>query len=226
MIINTYALYKSQLEGTYNNSLGRWIIDVNGNEISSGTQIEEFDLTPEYMKYVQSEYVADGKIAPGSQGYFELLIDASKTDVSILYEITLGSATKNKTEDEPSAIAETVDDPGDENVEEDIETEDPNVTAKIELVKIENFFELSPEDTELISNTNTKIDLEKNLYKGVMPIQRIEDKYFNLIRVYYRWKNDELKNEDDVVLGEKEESQLSIPIRMVLTQYRGEKLEI
>lgn len=90
-IINTYALYKNELTGDYNTLLGAWLINVNEHDISSGTEVVEFDLPSEYIKYKNSSYIVDGKIAPGGEGYFELLLDATKTDVSVRYNITLKS---------------------------------------------------------------------------------------------------------------------------------------
>lgn len=58
----------------------------NSTNTSSG-QTATFTIAEDQLGYVPSEYIKDGKIAPGGQAYFDIVIDPSKTDVSILYKI-------------------------------------------------------------------------------------------------------------------------------------------
>ena len=97
-ITGMYALYKEKLEGEYSNLLGIWAIKVNGIDISSGEENLAFDITEDHLKYVESSKVIDGKIAPGRQAIFEIIIDPTNTDVSILYtlNIKLSSVTQAK----------------------------------------------------------------------------------------------------------------------------------
>ena len=97
-ITGMYALYKEKLEGEYSNLLGIWAIKVNGIDISSGEENLTFDITEDHLKYVESSKVIDGKIAPGRQAIFEIIIDPTNTDVSILYtlNIKLSSVTQAK----------------------------------------------------------------------------------------------------------------------------------
>ena len=87
-IANMYALYKDQIQGDYTNLLGIWAIKVNGVDISSGDENLTFTMTDENLTYLDSVHVKSQKIAPGTQACFEIVIDPSNTDVSILY--TLG----------------------------------------------------------------------------------------------------------------------------------------
>ena len=87
-IANMYALYKDQIQGDYTNLLGIWAIKVNGVDISSGDENLTFTMTDENLTYLDSAHVKSQKIAPGTQACFEIVIDPSNTDVSILY--TLG----------------------------------------------------------------------------------------------------------------------------------------
>lgn len=97
-ITSMYALYKEKLEGEYSNLLGIWAIKVNGIDISSGEENLTFDMNEDHLKYVESSTVIDGKIAPGRQAIFEIIIDPTNTDVSILYtlNIKLSSVTQAK----------------------------------------------------------------------------------------------------------------------------------
>lgn len=88
-IANMYALYKDQLQSDYTNLLGVWAIKVNGIDISSGGQDLTFTMTEDNLQYMDSTNVKDGKIAPGRQACFEIIIDPTNTDVSILYTLNI-----------------------------------------------------------------------------------------------------------------------------------------
>lgn len=88
-ITNMYALYKEQLQSDYTTLLGVWAIKVNGVDISSGGQNLTFTMTEENLQYMNSANVKDGKIAPGRQACFEIIIDPTNTDVSILYTLNI-----------------------------------------------------------------------------------------------------------------------------------------
>lgn len=88
-VVNMYALYKEQLQGEYTNLLGVWAIKVNGVDISSGEQNLTFTMTEDNLTYIGSSKVKDGKIAPGTQACFEIVIDPTNTDVSILYQLDI-----------------------------------------------------------------------------------------------------------------------------------------
>ena len=88
-IANMYALYKEQLQGDYSNLLGVWAIKVNGVDISSGGQKLTFTMTEDNLQYMESANVIDNKMAPGRQACFEITIDPTNTDVSILYTLNI-----------------------------------------------------------------------------------------------------------------------------------------
>ena len=88
-IANMYALYKDQLQGEYTNLLGVWAIKVNDVDISSGEENLTFNMTEDHLTYVDSDRVKSQKIAPGAQAYFDIVIDPTNTDVSILYKLKI-----------------------------------------------------------------------------------------------------------------------------------------
>ena len=88
-IANMYALYKEQLQGDYKNLLGVWAIKVNGVDISSGGKNLTFTMTEDNLQYMDSSTVKDNKIAPGRQACFEITVDPTDTDVSILYTLNI-----------------------------------------------------------------------------------------------------------------------------------------
>ena len=88
-ITNMYALYKEKIEGNYSNLLGVWSIKVNGVDISSGGEKQTFDMSEDNLTYLDSATVKTGKFAPGTQACFEVVIDPTNTDVSILYTLDI-----------------------------------------------------------------------------------------------------------------------------------------
>ena len=88
-IANMYALYKDQLEGDYTSLLGAWSIKVNETDISSGEENLTFNMTEDNLTYLDSDRVKSQKMAPGTQAYFEIIIDPTNTDVSILYTLNI-----------------------------------------------------------------------------------------------------------------------------------------
>ena len=88
-IANMYALYKDQLEGDYTSLLGVWSIKVNETDISSGDENLTFNMTEDNLIYLDSEHVKSQTMAPGTQAYFEIVIDPTNTDVSVLYTLNI-----------------------------------------------------------------------------------------------------------------------------------------
>ena len=88
-IANMYALYKDQLQGDYTNLLGVWRIKVNGVDISTGEDNVKFTMTEDNLTYIDSAHVKNQKMAPGSQVYFDIVVDPTNTDVSILYTLNM-----------------------------------------------------------------------------------------------------------------------------------------
>lgn len=86
-ISDMYAKYKTEREGEYESLLGVWSIKLNDIDISSGESME-FELTGSEFSS-DPNYVKAGKVAPGTEGYFDLQIDPTGTDVAVIYEVTI-----------------------------------------------------------------------------------------------------------------------------------------
>ena len=210
-ITSMYALYKEQLQGEYNTLLGAWEIKVNETDVTTSGQVETFTISDSQLEYLASEYIQAGKIAPGGQAYFDIVIDPTDTDVSIVYTIDVDTIA--------AGIYDT----------------DKTAEAKIELVDAENYFKLDGEETQTANETEFH---DENLYTSVIPMNMITQGYKNYIRLYFEWVNDENRNTTDSALAasgtiieteeegemvEKLESAtISIPIEINLKQYTGE----
>ena len=188
-IANMYALYKDQLKGDYTSLLGVWKIKVNGVDISTGEDNAKFTMTEDNLTYVDSDRVKSQKIAPGSQVYFDIAIDPTNTDVSILYTLNMKF--------------------------------DDVTSAKMKLLKVENYFKKDGE-TEQITNTDVKTELDLHQHQAIIPMAKINEKYIDYIRVYFEWENVEANNETDSELGQTEDAKISIPLEINFKQYTGE----
>jgi len=82
---DTYAKYIASADGTTDISIARWRILVNDFDIRN--QLTSSNLiTPTFNG---TSHIAPNVIAPTASGYFEVEIDATDTDVSFNYTITV-----------------------------------------------------------------------------------------------------------------------------------------
>ena len=86
-IKQTYAKYLESKEGNTDFTIANWKITVNDKDITEATSMTSL-INP---VYIENENIADGVIAPQSEGYFDLNIDASKTQVSFKYSIKINT---------------------------------------------------------------------------------------------------------------------------------------
>ena len=91
-IRDMYALYKDELSGEYSTSLGKWNVKVNGSDIVSPGNVVDFNMTQGSVEYETGNYVFEGAdvIAPGTEAFFDILIDTQGTEVAVKYEIEIG----------------------------------------------------------------------------------------------------------------------------------------
>lgn len=94
-VSSTYAKYVSEASGTASASFAKWQVLVNNNDITSETT-NTVTITPTIE---QSANVATGKLAPGSTGYFDLLIDAQNAETSFNYTVSVSVPSTNDVSD-------------------------------------------------------------------------------------------------------------------------------
>ena len=93
--------------------------------------------------------------------------------------------------------------------------------GSLEVQKVENFVQ-TKDSKEIISSTI--IETGNNIFTGVLPFEKIEKGYVSKVRVYLVWKNYEIKNAEDTLKGETENSKLTLPIKIKFEQYMGEAI--
>ena len=84
LTIQTYALFETDSDATTELDIGEWIIALNNNNITR-TQT----ITLNNFVYNNGTHTQSGYLAPGTSAYFDLTLDATESDVSVLYELTI-----------------------------------------------------------------------------------------------------------------------------------------
>jgi hypothetical protein len=87
-IFTTYALYRSSTTGSGSIKTAKWSIKVDGTDIASASYtFDASDVT--WTKNVGE----NDTIAPGAEGYIEIPVDATGSEVGVVLTATMGSAT-------------------------------------------------------------------------------------------------------------------------------------
>ncbi len=81
----SYAKYLTTASGELEARIARWNIKVNNTTVRNNDVLTN-GITP---TFIHSDHIADNVIAPTSQGYFDLTIDATDVDVSFTYTIAI-----------------------------------------------------------------------------------------------------------------------------------------
>lgn len=83
VVVGSYALFESQRTNTSELEIAKWEIKVNNDLLSGSTST----FTIDNFTWSTSEYVKEGKAAPGIDGYFDIEIDPNNADTSIRYDV-------------------------------------------------------------------------------------------------------------------------------------------
>lgn len=95
VIKNTYAKYITSASGDANIEIARWKILVNNQDVEENKELTNV-ITPVFEG---NDNIASNVIAPTAEGYFDILIDASNTDVSLRYVITTSDNSESAVTD-------------------------------------------------------------------------------------------------------------------------------
>ena len=92
---DTYAKYTSAVTETTDISIARWRILVNDFDIRSSSSTTNL-ITPVFSGNAN---IASGVIAPTAEGYFDIVIDATDTDLAFTYTITVSNSDDSPVSD-------------------------------------------------------------------------------------------------------------------------------
>ncbi len=87
---NTYSRYITDTTGDIEMAFAKWQILLNNEDITQNSS-NSIEITPTLL---ENENVAQNKLAPTSEGYYDIEIDPSNVDVSFNYTLSI---TKDKT---------------------------------------------------------------------------------------------------------------------------------
>lgn len=90
-----YAKYKTEVSAKASISISRWDVKVNDNSIKNNQDISS-TITPVFPG---NEYIASNIIAPTAEGYFDLFLDYTATDVAFKYEINVSPNEESAVKD-------------------------------------------------------------------------------------------------------------------------------
>ncbi len=159
---DTYAKYLESKEGNTDFTIANWKIVVNDKDISEGSTMSSL-ITP---VYVANQNIASGVIAPSSEGYFDLNIDASKTEVSFKYDISVSTSDDSAVSD--LKVTSYSIDGGEQVPVEGVSTisNTVNYTATKKNIVMRVYFKWIDDDTETMDNkADTKASIDGNSAK-------------------------------------------------------------
>ena len=86
-IATTYAKYITEATATVEKQAGAWVIKLNNKDISNSNSETTFDI--DELIFPENEFVVEGKLAPSSSGYFDVVIDPTGSSVAVRFDVTL-----------------------------------------------------------------------------------------------------------------------------------------
>ena len=95
MIQSTYAKYVSSADATGKFTIAEWTFKVNNIDVVSGSNFNN-TLIPTYDN---NQNIKEGVIAPTSTGYFDIVVDSSRVEVSYNQTITVTVGDNNTISD-------------------------------------------------------------------------------------------------------------------------------
>lgn len=120
--MDTYGKYLTDIDEQTEIKIARWKILVNGDDVRNNEATEK-TINP---VFTGNKNIKDNVIAPGAEGYFDLIIDGSNADVSFKYTI-------NTTVNENSSVKDLIITGYSINEEDIIETNETTLTETIPL---------------------------------------------------------------------------------------------
>ena len=86
-IATSYAKYIAEATAVVEKQAGAWAIKVNDTDISNSNSETTFNV--DNLIFPESAFDAENKLAPGANGYFEIVIDSTGSSVAVRYDVTL-----------------------------------------------------------------------------------------------------------------------------------------
>ena len=150
----TFSKYMSTIQGSGTAEIANWVFKVNGTE----DLVKNVDLLSTY----NNETLIDNKVAPGTSGSFDIIIDATGSEVGVDYKVKFLNETEKPqnlifiyNDNEYATIQELQEDlSGTINADEDNKTRTITINWKWQYETGENENEINQND--IIDTQNAK----------------------------------------------------------------------
>lgn len=148
LVQDTYAKYTSSANANTNITISRWNILVNDQDIKNNSNFTN-TIKPTFE---ENENIASGVIAPTSKGYFDIIIDGTKTDVSFQYNINLALSNLNTVSDLKLTNYKVNDDDTLHQIENNVISNQVLYNSDNKIIKYRIFVEWIDGDAETMNN--------------------------------------------------------------------------
>lgn len=148
LVQDTYAKYTSSANANTNITISRWNILVNNQDIKNNSNFTN-TIKPVFE---DNENIATGVIAPTSKGYFDIIIDGTKTDVSFQYNINLALSSLNTVSDLKLTNYKVNDDDTLHQIENNVISNQILYDSDNKIIKYRIFVEWIDGDAETMNN--------------------------------------------------------------------------
>lgn len=148
LVQDTYAKYTSSANANTNITISRWNILVNDQDIKNNSNFTN-TIKPTFE---ENENIASGVIAPTSKGYFDIIIDGTKTDVSFQYNINLALSNLNTVSDLKLTNYKVNDDTTLHQIENNVISNQVLYNSDNKIIKYRIFVEWIDGDAETMNN--------------------------------------------------------------------------
>ena len=168
LVQSSYAKYKKDIEGDLKSSIAKWNIKVNDELITNKSKLTN-NITPIFEG---NEYVKDNVIAPGVEGYYDIIIESSVSNYPFTYQINSNVSTSSDVKD--LITTKYIINPDTDNIEKTYSKETgitgtftQNDTVKIRIfIKWNDIIDTTMDnqkDTEVAIDSNSKALMEVKL---------------------------------------------------------------
>ena len=165
LVQSSYAKYKKSIEGNLESSMAKWNIKVNDELITSKSKLTN-NITPIFKG---NNYVKGDVIAPGVEGYYDIIIQSTASKYPFTYQIYSNVSKSSDVKD--LITTKYIINPDTDNIEKTYSKETgitgtftQNATIKIRVfIKWSDIIDTTmnnQEDTKVAINENSKALME------------------------------------------------------------------
>ena len=167
LVQSSYAKYKKDIEGDLKSSIAKWNIKVNDELITNKSKLTN-NITPIFEG---NEYVKDNVIAPGVEGYYDIIIKSNVSNYPFTYQINSNVSTSSDVKD--LITTRYIINPDTDNIEKTYskETGITGTFTQNDTVKIRIFIKWNDIiDTTLDNQKDTEVAIDSNS-KALMEVK-------------------------------------------------------